>query len=310
MKTRIVQPDRDSSGNIVLVQKPIENVKVSDVCIMSIDGSTTNTGVAILRQSDGALFFSCSFSREKDKGETPVQYKVRIKREISKILLNNTNIETIYYEEPFIGYASAASNLMMLRSFIEEIVVENEPILNYIKHSEINNKKWKKLFLFPDKCPVGTDLEKEAVRKKLESYMPFLKSVTQDEIDAIAMGFIATVKLRNGTENELESKKKARAFQYNIQFIGADCDDDMLLEFGDVYDGPGYLLENGVSLTTCKGTSDFNKHVYNEMGNSDKVLVIKFDSNKHGNIILQYRIGHLASTYKYIYAIVWRKTRK
>ena len=65
MKTRIVQPDRDSSGNIVLVQKPIENVKVSDVCIMSIDGSTTNTGVAILRQSDGALFFSCSFSRER-----------------------------------------------------------------------------------------------------------------------------------------------------------------------------------------------------------------------------------------------------
>lgn len=309
MKSIIRQPDRDLNGNIILTTKEIENVKVSDVCVMSIDGSTTNTGIAILREQDGALIYSCAFSREK-KDETPVQYKVRLKRAVHQILMNNTLIETIYYEEPFIGYASAAPNLMMLRTFVEEIIVENEPILNYIKHSEINNKKWKKLFLAPDKCPTGTEAEKVAVRKKLEGYMPFLKEVTQDEIDAISMGFIATVQIRNGLADDLESKKKPRPFMYNVRFIGADEDDNMLMEFPDVYDGPGQLLENGMSLTVCKGTEDFDKHIYKAMGNEDKVLIIKFDSNKHGNLILQYKIGHLASTYEYIYAIVWRKSRK
>ncbi len=310
MKIRIRQPDLDKSGNIVLVDKSLESTKVDTVCIMAIDGSTTNTGVAILRESDGALLFTCSFAREKNTNETPVQYKVRLKKAINTILTNNTLIQSVYYEEPFIGYASSVPNLMMLRTFIEELIVENEPLLDYLKHIEINNKKWKKLFLAPDKCPTGTDAEKAAVRKKLEGYMPFLSVVSQDEIDAISMGFIAAVNIKNGTDEDLESKKKPKPFQYNIAFIGADEDDDMLLEFGDIYDGPNYLLENGINLTTCKGTEDFNKHVYKEMGNEDKVLIIKYDSKKHGNLTLQYRIGHLAATYKYIYAIVWRKSRK
>lgn len=308
MKIVIHQPDIDpKTNNFILVPKSIEQLKVSDVCIMSIDGSTKTTGIAILREKDGALLYTCAFSREAE--ETPVQYKVRLKRAVHQILMNNTLIETVYYEEPFIGYASAAQNLLMLRTFVEEIIVENEPILNYIKHSEINNKKWKSLFLAPDKCPTGTEKEKEAVRNKLIGYMPFLYTITQDEIDAISMGFTATVQIRNGTEDTLESKK-VRAFQYNIRFIAADDDDTMLLEFADVYDGPSYLLDNGISFTDCKGTEDFNKHVYKEMGQQDKVLIVKFKSNKHGNLILEHRIGHLAATYEYIYAIIWRRTRK
>lgn len=310
MKYRIRQPDVDKNGNIVLVDKTVEQVKVDTISIMSIDGSTSNTGVAILRKSDGALLFTGAFTREKDKGETPVQYKVRLKREINKIITNNTLIENIYYEEPFIGYASSVANLMMLRTFIEEIIVENEPVLNYLKHSEINNKKWKKLFLAPDRCPTGTEEEKAAVRKKLEGYMPFLSVVSQDEIDAISMGFVAAVQIGLGTDSDLESQKKPRAFQYNIRFIGAEDDDDMLMEFSDIYDGPGYLLDNGISLTECKGVEDFNKHVYKHMGNEDKVLIVKYLSSKHGNLTLQYKIGHLASVYTYIYAIVWRKSRK
>ena len=310
MKTKILQPDVDKSGHIILVEKDINYIKVSDVSVMSIDGSTSNTGVAILRERDGALLFTASFKREKSKDETPVQYKVRLKKAINTILLNNTLIERIYYEEPFIGYASSVANLMMLRTFIEELIVENEPILDYLKHSEINNKKWKKLFLAPDKCPTGTDAEKEAVRKKLTGYMPFLADISQDEIDAISMGFIATVQIKNGVESDLESRKKPRPFQYNIRFIGANEDDDMLLEFGDIYDGPPYLLDNGISFTDCKGTEDFNKHIYNEMGNEDKVLIVKYNSKKHGNLALQYKIGHLSASYDYIYAIVWRKSRK
>lgn len=310
MRAVVRQPEIGLDNKIYLSEKDIASVQVSDICVMSIDGSTTNTGVGILRKRDGALLYSLSFSRDKDKGETPVQYKVRLKKEIMDILIRNTLIDTVYYEEPFIGYASSVSNLMMLRTFIEEIIVECEPALNYIKHSEIHNKRWKKLFLAPDKCPTGTDKEKMAVRAKLESYMPFLSVVTQDEIDAISMGFVATVYIRDGLEDRLESKKKVRPFKYNMVFIGADEDDHMLMEFGDVYRGPQSILENGVCLTYCKGTENFDKHVYNHMGTDDKVLIVKFNSNKHCNLVLQHRIGHLASSYEYIYAIIWRQTRK
>ena len=310
MKVTIRQPDIGSSGKAVLLDKTIEQVKVPDNAVMSIDGSTTNTGVAIIQKSSGGLYFTISFTREKSQGETPVQYKVRLKRAINQILQNNTLIDTIYYEEPFIGYASAAPNLMMLRTSIEEIIVENEPLLNYIKHAEINNKHWKKLFLAPDKVPNGTELEKAAVRKKMLGYLPCLDKVSQDEIDAYAMGYTAILQIKSGNADNIESKKKPRKFQYNIRFIAAEDDDIMLMEFPDIYDGPDYLLENGVCLTTCKGTENFDTHVYKNMGNDDKVLIIKFDSNKHCNLVLQYKIGYLAATYPYIYAIVWRKTRK
>lgn len=296
------------NGKVVMTNKTISEVKVSSECIMSIDGSTSNTGVAIIRKADSALQFSCAFKREE--GETPVQYKVRLKKKIEGIILNNTLIEHIYYEEPFVGYASSVANLMMLRTFVEELIVENEPVLNYIKHKEINNKKWKKLFLLPEKCPIGTDLEKKAVKDKLLKYMPALDGISQDEIDAIAMGMVANAKILDNSEDELQSKKKTRPFKYNIKFIGANEDEDMMLEFGDVYNGPSYLLENGITLTTVKGTENFDKHIYKEMGDSDKVLIVKFDSSKHCNVVLQYKIGALSAMYDYIYAIVWRLSRK
>src|SRR5699024_523516 len=124
-------------------------------------------------------------------------------------------------------------------------------LLNYIKHAEINNKHWKKLFLAPDKVPNGTELEKAAVRKKMLGYLPCLDKVSQDEIDAYAMGYTAILQIKSGNADDIESKKKPRKFQYNIRFIAAEDDDIMLMEFPDIYDGPDYLLENGVCLTTC-----------------------------------------------------------
>ena len=308
MKVTLRKPDIDLQGNIVMRNIKEEDLIVAGDAIMSIDGSTTNTGVGILRKSDGALYYSCSFARED--GETPVQYKVRLKRFINNILFRNNMIDTVYYEEPFIGYAEAAKNLLMLRTFIEELIVENEPDYNYLKHIEVNNMKWKRMFLAPDKCPSGTDLQKAAVRKKLETFMPYLKVVTQDEIDAICLGFVATVHIKDGTDEELQSKKKAHAFQYNIEFIGADCDDNMITEFADTYSGPKQIMQNGITLTEINGTTNFDKHVYQSMGSDDKILIVKFSSKHHGNLVLKYRIGHLAANFDYLYAVVWRKARK
>lgn len=287
-----------------------EQIKIDCYAVLSIDGSTSNSGLALLRESDGALLYTMSAKRDST-GETPVHYKIRLKKQVKEILQANRRITTIFYEEPCIGYASSVANLFMLRTFIEEMIIENEPEFDYLKHYEISNKRWKKLFLSPDKCPTGTDLEKKAVRNKLESFMPFLHTISQDEIDAICMGYAACRFMIEGqTAEELESKKKLSKFQYNIEFIATDKDDNMFVELYDVYTGPKILLENGISFTEIPGKVNFDKHVYKTMGLDDKLLIIKFSSKTHANLVLQYKIGNLAAQYEYIYALVWRKTRK
>lgn len=308
MKITLRKPVLNPAGEYEMATVD-EEVKLADSAVLSIDGSTSNSGLAILREKDGALLYCAAVERESK--ETPVRYKIQLKKFVTNILRNNHLLTTIYYEEPCIGYASAVSNLMMLRTFIEELIIENEPEFDHIEHFEINNKRWKKLFLAPDAVPNGTELEKKAVRKKLESYLPLLKVVTQDEIDAIAMGFASVMYMKAGhTAEELESKKKPHKFQYNIKFIGADDDESAFEEFSDVYKGPKSLLENGIMFTDIPKRGKFDDHVYKAMGSDDKVLIVKFSSDSHGNVILENRIGHLAEVYDYIYGVIWRKSRK
>ena len=311
MKFTVRRPQQIQGGGIIMMNCALEDINVQQYAILSIDGSTSNSGLAILRESDGALMYSMCATRD-DSGETPVHYKIRLKRQVADILRRNKYIQQVYYEEPVVANITSVANLFMLRTFIEEMIIESEPEFDYIKHYEISNMRWKKLFLAPDKVPTGTENQKKAVRNKVELSLPFLNKVTQDEIDAICMGYVTCVHLINGGEaEELESKKKVRPFKYNVNFIGADKDDDMLTEFYDVYNGPEKLLENGISFTEIKGKTDFEKHIYQTMGHDDdKILIIKFSSKHHGNIVLQHKIGQLAAQYDYIYAIVWRVTRK
>lgn len=286
----------------------LNKISIGYSSIMSIDGSTSTTGISILRREDGAVQYTGAFTRED--GETPVHYKVKLKEAVRDILIKNKLLEAVIYEEPFIGYASSVKNLMMLRTFVEEILVENEEQLAYVTHKEVPNKKWKRLFLSPDKVPTGTEQEKSAVRNKLLKSLPFMESVTQDEIDSMAMGFVATVLMNKGEADELEAKKKAKPFKYNVEFIGADVDEVFLEEFMSLYKGPKSILENGIYLKEIKTREDFNKSLYEAMGGEDKVIILKFSSNSHGNLILEHRLGLIASEYDYIYAICYRATRK
>ena len=311
MKFTVRRPQQTQGGGIIMMECALEDINVQQYAILSIDGSTSNSGLAILRESDGALMYSMCATRDAS-GETPVHYKIRLKRQVADILRRNKYIQQVYYEEPVIANITAVSNLFMLRSFIEEMIIENEPEFDYIKHYEISNMKWKRLFLAPDKVPSGTENQKKAVRAKVEQGLPFLNKVTQDEIDAICMGYVACTTLKEGGSGEdLQSKKKVRPFKYNSVFIGADTDDNMLTEFYDIYNGPKKLLENGISFTEIDGKTKFDQHIYNTMGpDDDKVLIIKFSSKHHGNVVLEHRIGNLAAQYDYIYAVVWRVTRK
>lgn len=308
MIVKVRKPAYNMNKEIIMADVPVESIVLPENCVMAIDGSTTNTGIAILRKRDGGFYYSISVKRETN--ETPVQYKVRLKKMVEGILLKHRVIDHVYYEEPFLGYAEAAKNLLMLRTFVEEIIVEQEPNLNYIGHTEISNMKWKKIFLDPVKVPQGTQNQKAEVRKKLEGYLPYLNTVTQDEIDAIAMGYSAILMIKLQTEGKLESKKKVTPFQYVVEFIGAETDDAMLEDFNEVVKAPQKVLENGVKLVDIPNTILFDNAVYKHMEEEDKILILKFRKDHHGNVILKHRIGQLAAQFPYIYAIVWRKNRK
>lgn len=309
MRLTVRQPVMNN-GNIVLKEIPLENINVQNYAVLTIDGSTDNSGLAIMRESDGALMYCISAKRE-DKKETPVHYKIRLKQAVKSILEQNRFIKQIYYEEPVIEYISAIKNLYMLRAFIEELIIENEPEFNYIKHYEIPNMRWKKELLAPDKVPVGSENQKRAVKNKILASLPFLSEITQDEIDAIGIGYAVTQYIMKGQNvEELKSKKARRPFKFNCVFIGADSDDIMLTEFSDVYNGPEIVLQNGVSLVEINGRQSFNKVIYEEMGDDDKLLIIKLSTKHHGSTILEHKVGHLAAQYDYLYALVWRVTRK
>lgn len=283
--------------------------------VVAIDGSTTCTGVSIIEANTGGLICSMALIRE-EKGktkETKVQFKVKLKRVLTELFKNNKSINKVFYEEPFIEFVNSAEALLMLRTSVEEIIAENEPELDYIKYMEVNNKKWKKLLLHPEKCPVGTELEKQAVKNKILKEMPYMSECTQDELDAYGIGFVATTRI--SSEDELKSKKKVHAFGYNIDFIGADDEDEFLTLLTDKLDSgelkiPNKVLEQGIRIKEIGGRGKFDDYIFNIMDEDDVMLGLKFKSKHHGNIILKYRIGHLSVEYDYIYAVVWRKSRK
>lgn len=309
MKFTVRQPQQIQSGEIVLKDISIIDIQVQYYSVLSIDGSTSNTGLSIMRESDGALMYLLKAEREKD--ESPVRYKIQLKRTVEEIIRRNRYISQVIYEEPVVSNIASVKNLFMLRTFVEEIIIENEPEFDTIKHIEIPNMRWKRIVLQPDKIPQGTEKQKEAVRVKIESMIPFIKGVTQDEIDCIGIGWAVCAYISKGIDtSELESKKKVRPFRYELLFIGATEDESAFMEFSDVYKGPASILENGIQMVELNGRENFEKKIYETIGNEDKLAILKYESRHFGNIALQHRIGNLVAQYPYIYAVVWRKTRK
>lgn len=291
----------------------IEQIKNTEVLAMGIDASTTCTGISLVDNSNGSLLASIALVREKtgETKETKIQYKVKLKRVLTEVFVRNTNIKKVFYEEPFIEFVNSASALLALRTSVEEIIAENEPLLNYIEYKEIGNKTWKSRLLAPEKCPVGTELEKEAVKNKIVSNMPFMEECTQDELDAYGVAFVGSTLM----DAEDFKKKNYPKFVYNIEFIGADDDDEFFeLLTGEVdskaFKIPKKLVDNGVRIREIGNSGKFETHIFNSMAGDDVILAIKFKSTHHGNIVLKYRLGHLTQTYKYIYAVIWRKSRK
>lgn len=299
-----------SDNTLDLIDVSGDEFSLNVPAILAIDGSTTCTGLAFLEREHGYLLGTMALKRSSH--ESAVRYKVEYKRFITE-LLRKFKITNIFYEEPYIGFAESTKALFMLRSSIEELIIENEPEFNDIRYIEVNNKRWKKELLGEGNCPIGTDLEKAAVKAEIVRQLPFMSRVTQDEIDATGIGFVAITRLKAETETELASNKKAKPFKFNIKFIGADDDDEFYTEFFDQledYKIPRSVLDNGMTISKIPGSGIFDNYVFKYMGDSDKLLVLCFSVKHHANIIFEHRISNLTANNKYIYAVIWRKTRK
>lgn len=304
--------EKNEDNTFKLKEVGIEELNLSGNIMLSIDGSSSCSGIGIFDVDNKSLLGCMALIRETEKA---VKYKIEFKRFMTDILLKNKGISNIFYEEPFIHYINSSEVLIMMRSSIEEIICENEPDLDTVTYIEIGNRKWKKLWLAPDKIPAGgTDKEKEAVYNKLIGIFPSLNGITYDESDAISMGFTALHKLNTNSENELKSQGKKAKFAYDALYLGAESDTSFMCEFVirfDEFKIPKRLLaDDDMEIVQISSKGSFEDHVYKNMGDNDKLLVIKFKNNTHGNIILENRLGHLAQMYDWIYAVVWRRYKK
>lgn len=290
----------------------VDDIKLNEEVSMGIDCSSTCTGLCIATKTGVPLY---TFAVKRDSGDDYILYKVKLKALFLKLFKQIPSLNQVYYEEPFLGYAESSKILLTLRTTIQEIKYENTPDFDYIKFNEVSNQTWKRLFLEPEmKVPGGKDAQKAAVRKKLEEvYFDCFKDLTQDEVDATAMTMVCTMKVLVGLENEITSSKKTKPFQYEVRFLGANTDEEMYDNFSSIsskWKIPKKIVEDSYKLITLNGRGNFDDKVYASMGEDDRVIVLKYKSDKYGNITLAHRIGSLAHDYDFIYAVVWRKRRK
>ena len=296
-----------------------------------VDGSSTNTGVAIMSDL-GGLTATISIARNSNrKTEDAVEYKVALKSELTDILLTcKDRIKYIWYEEPFVGFADSSSVLMMIRSTIKEILIEHKDELSHIVFTEVNNKRWKKIFLEKHGLklpPGGSDAEKAAVasilrtRLVVDNLYDLSCDVTQDEFDAcgiVSAGFEA---LKNHVD--LTSKKAVRKFKFETVFelynaTAEEIEEDVILSLDTVIKQnriPAKVIENGLTIKTLNGRKSFDNNVYELMGDDDKLLILMYSAEKYANILMTYctqesiinNIDYNAEQTMVVY--VWRKNR-
>lgn len=306
---------------------------------LSIDCSSTNTGMAVIDDGSNSLIGTIAVGRED--GEDYIAYRLRLKEVLKRFMEGNVRVlKQIYYEEPFIGYASAAEVLYALKITVKEIILENAPRFDKIAFLEVSNKKWKKIFLSPEKVAGNTDVEKKQVQRKIMQmfgscvmrgeYDKKTKQVadvlifTEDECDAIGLGIACKKVRKTGIDDEeLLSKKPVRPFKYNVEFEVMpnteyeDADAWVYENFSTIiqkYKIPDIVVDNGVKIERLKGTGNFEKHVMNTMGNNDMLVILEYNAAKYTDALIKNGRSDLCSIgytkEDLMLAFIWRKSRK
>lgn len=296
---------------------------------IGIDGSSTNTGLAVMSKV-GALISTSAVSR--DKGEDYIQYKLSLQDLLTKLLLNcKDKITHVWYEEPFVGFNNAAQVLMAIRTVVKEIIYTH-PELSFITYTEVNNKRWKKIFLEQHNSRLpsgGSEAEKKAIADILKVKLTYDNlydtrcCVSQDEMDAAGLVYAGWYGQKENIK--LESKKQIHKFKFNIKFELYDADPSeveqnltlSLLDSAKEYKIPTRVLDNGVTITMLSGRKLFDNIVYETMEDNDKLLVFIYDAGKYTNILMTYGMdqGITEQLNRFgegqtLVAYVWRKSRK
>lgn len=300
---------------------------------MSIDGSSSNTGISLV---DGTDSLVGTAAIHRNNNEDYVEYKIRLKRILMELMENNIRVmKHIYYEEPFVGFAVATEVLMALRTTIKEIKIENSPKFDHIKFTEVNNMKWKRIFLDPLAVPTGSHNQKLAVQKKVVQLFgsicledgvngqPGKLMFTEDECDSIGLGLACALVRRKGLEEEeLKTKKKAKPFKYNIEYMPVRAEDieeaelwmlDNFEKYRQAWRIPERVIENGICVVELTGRGLFDNHVYSNMGQEDKLLMMEFPAGKYVDAVIRNGRSDMCREYdknEFMFAFVWRKARK
>lgn len=316
--------------NMITLDDVCQRINQSPVPVgIGIDGSSTNTGFGIINQA-GALISTAAISRRKK--EDYIQYKLELQTELTKLLLAcKDKLAYIWYEEPFVGFVNAAEVLMAIRTTVKEIIYQH-PELKHIVYKEVNNKRWKKIFLeqHGSRLPAGgSEAEKKAIADVLNNKLVYDNiydtrcCVTQDEMDAAGLALAGWYGVREGVA--LESKKPVHEFKFNVAFeifdaTPEDVEQNVMLTLMDVskeYKIPNKVLDNGVTISILNGKKLFKKIVYETMEDNDKLLVFIYPANKYANILFEHGAGQniLSQLEEFgdnqtIAAYVWRKSRK
>lgn len=286
----------------------VKYIDIKSTALISIDGSTSTTGLSIIDTKTKGLLARMSIIRD-EISESPVRYKLQLKKLVLEILQSNSNIKYIFYEEPCIYHKSAVKNLFMLRSFIEEMIIENEPTLDYIQHFEVANTRWKKIFLYPDKISNNTELDKQKINERVKGLYSLSGNIDLNQTDAIGLGYAACEVLNGDKDFELESKKKPTKFLYNIVFSDEEYIELVIEDLlNNKFKIPAKLFENGIKIKHLNDREDLDTKIYTELQNEDCILVMDLNKLKHGDIVLKYNLGSYVNNN--IHTIVWRKTRK
>lgn len=275
---------------------------------LAIDGSTSCTGLALLSGND--LVFLTRCLRDKAKGESAVRYKIYLKQYLTEYILGAQGLSRIIYEEPCMDNRTAVKNLYMLASTVKEILIENEDTLRgrEIEYIEVSNMRWKKFLLSPNKVPNRTEKAKTVIRERVYQLYPFLETLnpTQDEIDALGMGYTSINKPRL----ELVDRPLARPFKKHIEFIGTQKEQPVQEILSRLQTPiPRRLTAEGIKCIILERKCELDTQIRKDMSTDDVILVYRFSSKKQGNIVLKYQLSELVASSNYIYCIVWRERK-
>lgn len=302
----VVIANRIVSGKQLISVNKIQEIEVIDSVVMGVDCSTTCTGVTIysVAKKEPIYTFAC----KRSDNELAVRYKVYLKSFMTALILQiKSKLSDIYYEEPFVGqYVESSMTLISMRTFIPEILIENEDKLNrVIEFHEVNNKSWKR-DLLDGKVPSSTELEKKAIADKINKLYSCYKELTQDEHDSLGIAMYGIHTLQGSAELKVKYNK---GYALSGQFIGADSDTVAYNELEYVLDDiPKRLKDAEIKLVNVGKKQDVEDEVYKALHQKDIIILAKFVPQEHGRMLLKYQLGELTNS-DFIYWYVWRKAK-